>query len=195
MTPNHPVRNTTFDCRRTVGLFSMVVGVLLLGCTETQKMVPVSGTVLVDGEPLTMGTIRFVPEAGRPVSSAILEDGSFQLAVSSVGQQLPIDGIPLGSYRIAVSASEILNEEANSIHWHAPSHYADFRTSGLEANIDGSTENLLVELSWEGVEQSEDQSEAADGSTEQADIEADLESNDEDNEAIDGAIDEAIEEQ
>ncbi len=122
------------------------------GCSEPPQLLPVSGTVLIDGEPLSGGTIRFVPEGGRPASSTIMENGSYQLGFSSVGSVGGVDGVPPGKYRIAVSSSIILSEEEETVKWLAPSRYADFRTSGLEADLQTPEENLLVELTWEGSE-------------------------------------------
>lgn len=125
---------------------------VFVGCSEPPQLFSVSGTVLIDGEPLTGGSIRFVPEGGRPVSSTILENGSFQLGSNSVGKITGVDGVPPGKYRIAVSSSIILSEEEESVNWLAPRRYADFRTSGLEADLQAPEENLLIELTWEGSE-------------------------------------------
>ncbi|MEM9352318.1 MAG: hypothetical protein AAGA92_04840 [Planctomycetota bacterium] len=130
-------------------VLSLLAG--LYGCEKPSGLVPVAGRVSVDGEPLAGGTIRFFPSSGRPVSSAILEDGSFQLAEVTVGQTMQ-DGITPGDYRIAVSASEITGEDAEDVIWRAPAKYADFRTSGLETEITGPVEDLKIDLTWEGSE-------------------------------------------
>jgi hypothetical protein len=127
-----------------------VLACQFVGCSEPPQLIPVSGTVLIDGEPLSGGTIRFVPAGGRPVGSKIMENGSFQLGTSSVSSVGGVDGVPPGKYRIAVSSSIILSEEEGTIKWVAPSRYADFRTSELEADLQTPEENLLVELTWEG---------------------------------------------
>ena len=142
------------------------------GCSEPPpQLLPVSGTVLIDGEPLSGGTIRFVPEGGRPVSSTILENGSYQLGTSSVGSVGGVDGVPPGKYRIAVSSSIILSEEEETIKWLAPSRYADFRTSGLEADLQAPDDNLFVELTWEGSE-SDGDSESSDESDSPDEVES-----------------------
>lgn len=83
-----------------------------------------------------------------------MENGSFQLGTSSVGRVGGVDGVLPGKYRIAVSSSILLSEEEEAIKWLAPSRYADFRTSALEADLQKPEENLLVELTWEGSEPS-----------------------------------------
>jgi hypothetical protein len=81
-----------------------------------------------------------------------MENGSFQLGTSSVGLVGGVDGVLPGKYRIAVSSSILLSEEEEAIEWLAPSRYADFRTSELEADLQKPEENFLVELTWKGSE-------------------------------------------
>ena len=126
---------------------------MIAGCQEPPpKLITASGKVLVDGEPLSDGTIRFVPAEGRPMSSAILDDGSFQLGTNSVGDLDGSDGVPPGKYKVAVSSSIIEDEESDKIRWLAPRHYADFRTSGIEIDLQESKDDLLIELTWECAE-------------------------------------------
>lgn len=123
----------------------------LAGCMDGEpQLVPVSGKVLIDGKPVTRGVIRFVPKQGRPFSSAILADGSFDLASPSVSKEVENRGVYPGRYRVAVAASELIGED--SIRWYAPKMYADFRTSGLEITVDKPTDNLTVELTWGDLE-------------------------------------------
>ena len=52
--------------RVTPTLLVLVVALILApsGCGQAIQRVEVSGKVLLDGEPLTVGTIRFVPASG-----------------------------------------------------------------------------------------------------------------------------------
>ncbi len=132
-------------------------GFLLLvavGCDRGPERVPVAGRVLIDGQPLTKGTIRFVPDAGRAASARIAEDGSFRVSTKSLaGNGAEIMGLLPDRYRMAVLASESLGESENAeVRWLAPQPYADFRTSGLEVDIKEPTENMVVKLTWEGAE-------------------------------------------
>jgi len=137
-----------------------VIVVCVCGCGEQQTRLPVAGRVLIDGEPLTTGSIQFVPETGRPFASKILEDGSFRLAELSVANESQQPGISQGKYRIAVSSAEVLGEDRGDILRHVPAHYADFRKSDLEVEITESQENLIIELTWEGFEETEEVDEA-----------------------------------
>jgi hypothetical protein len=133
-------------------LAALAIFASLGGCTGGEPVrVPVAGRVTIDGEAVTGGTIRFVPKQGRPVSSAILADGSFDLASSSISDKIDERGVYPGTYRIAVSASELLDED--SIRWHAPKEYADFRTSGLVKTIDKPIDDLSIELTWKDSEE------------------------------------------
>lgn len=142
-----------------------------VGCGDPKvERVPVSGVVLIDGKPLDGGTIRFVPETGRPASSAIRADGRFEVANEGLSGPAELGLLP-GEYRVQVSSSEIVDDE--TINWKAPQHYADFRTSGLVAVIDGPTSDLTFELQSQTDEEKESSSDKADeappeeGATEQ----------------------------
>jgi hypothetical protein len=141
----------------SVFILPVVLLVLLVagGCEPPDQRVAVSGQVLIDGEPLTKGTIRFVPASGRPASSRILEDGNFRVATKSLSKPgTEVVGLVPGTYRIAVSATEYLSEaEDAEVRWLVPPHYGNFRTSGLEADIQGPNESMTVELTWEGFEE------------------------------------------
>lgn len=133
-----------------VHIIALELAICSAGCTEpANKPVPVSGKVLIDGQPLAGGTIRFVPKEGRPASSSILADGGFDLAVESV-DRMSVPGVLPGIYRVQVSASEIVDDE--TIRWMAPQRYADFRTSGLEVVVDKPVIDLVFELTSEGDE-------------------------------------------
>jgi hypothetical protein len=130
---------------------SLLAG-LLLGCGEQSMRYPVAGKVMIDGEPLSMGSIRFVPDKGRPATSAISSDGTFELTETSLSPNPNQQGVAPGKYRVAVSATKIIDEDADEVEWLAPSKYADFRTSEIEMEINGPQKDLIVDLTWEGNE-------------------------------------------
>lgn len=129
-------------------LLSVALGLHVLGlpagCSKGPERVAVSGQVLIDGQPLTTGTVSFMPVAGgRPAGGKLDEQGRFTLTSLKPG-----DGTMLGEYNIAVSAVEYQGEVAQK--WHAPKKYADARTSGLTVNVAQPEEDVKLELSWEG---------------------------------------------
>lgn len=132
--------------RRTeIRLAMLTIGLCgLIGCGESKPdRVAVSGQVLIDGKPLTQGLIQFVPEGARPSGGKLDSSGRFSATCYDGG-----DGVVPGTHRVMVSAKEILSE--SKVRWHAPPKYADFRTSGLEFEINEPTDDLKIELTWDG---------------------------------------------
>lgn len=133
------------SCMRAMPVLAVaIVFVLLFGCDDGRpKRVPVSGIVLIDGEPLAYGSILFVPEQGRPGGGAIDSSGRFTLTCFEPG-----DGVPPGTYRVQVRAIEPMGEVAQR--WHAPQKYSDAASSGLEVVVESATDDVKIELEWDG---------------------------------------------
>ncbi len=116
---------------------------LIAGCGDGRpKRVPVSGQVLIDGEPVKAGSIRFVPEGARPSSSDLDAEGRFTLRCFEKN-----DGAVLGTHRVQVAARAM---EGDKLRWYAPQEYSDVETSGLSVEITEPTDSLVIELTWEG---------------------------------------------
>ena len=123
-----------------IGLIAVLV--LLPGCGDGRpKRVPVSGTVLIDGKPLTSGFITFHTGGGRPASGHIDKQGRFTLTCFDKD-----DGVMLGTHPISVEATETL--DANHMRWLIPQKYNSPKTSGLEVEIKGPTNSLTIKLTW-----------------------------------------------
>jgi len=155
--------------------FPLVLAMLLVGgCGKRVQRVPVSGKVLIDGEAVTLGMIRFIPDSGRPASGKISEDGSFRV-VSSVpsSPESTVEGLVPGVYRVSVLAKETLGESENAeVRWHIPRRYGDYRSSELEYDIQAPNNSMLVELTWEGSQEETDAqetNEAQESNAEEAD--------------------------
>ncbi len=127
---------------RVVGTACLALA-MMSGCDGRPKRVPVSGQVLIDGEPLTLGSITLVPRGARPSVGKIDKDGRFVLTCYE-GE----DGVIPGTHRVAISANEGIGD--TGLKWFAPKKYADFRRSGLEVTIDEKTDELKIELTWDG---------------------------------------------
>jgi hypothetical protein len=116
----------------------------MLGCGDGRpKRVPVAGQVLLDGKPLSAGTIQFVTDAGRASQGKLDHDGRFRLSCYEEN-----DGALLGTHKVAIASAKELNPF--EVRWFAPKKYADFRTSGLVQEITGPADNLVINISWDG---------------------------------------------
>lgn len=121
-----------------------VVGLMALtGCGDDKGLVPVSGTVTIDGKPLTTGQVMVSPEGHRPSVGPLDEQGRFQLTCYEKG-----DGAIPGTYAASVMAVEQIGER--ELRWYAPKKYASNVSSGLTVTIDGPTDDLNIALTWDG---------------------------------------------
>lgn len=125
-------------------LASISILPIMLGCGESgPEIVPVSGRVSIDGQPLRHGFIRFLPDGWRASTGEIDSDGRFTLSCHQAG-----DGAAVGCHRIEITAAEQISE--HELRWHAPKKYADASVSGLTYEISEPTSEVLFDLSWSG---------------------------------------------
>jgi hypothetical protein len=96
-----------FADRQTPGLVAALTAILFIaGCggEPPPRLVPVTGKVMMDGKPLTAGSVSFHPDAGNSYqkdspSSLLQVDGSFKMATYPFGE-----GVAPGKYKVTVSA-------------------------------------------------------------------------------------------
>jgi hypothetical protein len=132
----------TRSCLATV--MGGIIFPLLSGCGDGRpSRVPISGQVLIDGQPLKHGFVTFVPTGARASVGKLDDQGRFTLGCFEQA-----DGAVVGLHRVQVAAGELLSETRTR--WHAPKKYADFKTSGLEKEVSESTDTLQIELTWDG---------------------------------------------
>ena len=92
-------RNRRMVARAVVS--SVVLMVFLTGCgpENTLNRQAVQGTVTLDGQPVSMGTIRFSPESQAGVASGgPIANGHFAIRA--------VDGLPPGRYIVRIYATE-----------------------------------------------------------------------------------------
>ena len=124
-----------------MGCILLTLGVT--GCGNGRpKVVPVAGRVLIDGQPLTCGAIRVIPDGARSASAKIQSDGTFQLTTFE-----PNDGCAPGNHKVEVVGYELLNNFTVRS-WHAPVSYSDSETSGLTLAVNEPTDEATINLSW-----------------------------------------------
>lgn len=122
----------------------LALSAVVAGCGRGRpERARVSGQVRIDGQPLGGGVIRLYPANARPASAAIDADGRFTLKTFEDD-----DGAVLGTHPVTVTWVEEISD--NKRRWLAPKKYADPETSGRTVTIDGPTDSLLIELTWDG---------------------------------------------
>jgi hypothetical protein len=109
----------------------------IVGCAEDANIAAVEGMVRVDGKPLTSGTVRFVPAAGRAATGTIQSDGTY--ALGTFGDS---DGALIGKHQVAIiayeaaddgrPAYEMRNSTSKSL---VPEKYMAVGTSGLTFDV------------------------------------------------------------
>lgn len=113
------------------------------GCRRGPAVVPVSGTVEVDGTPLTSGAITVVPDHGRAATGTIGKDGRFTLSTF-----VPGDGALLGRHRVVVIAHQDLGRM--KLKWLVPAACRDLAATPLVLEVTGRTADAKVSISTEG---------------------------------------------
>ncbi len=107
------------------------------GCSRGEPTVPVEGKVLVDGKPLTVGTVIFTPDRARGNTSQfeprgkIDEEGTYRATTTKDGS-----GVPPGWYKISVSAQRLRDpKDVFSYQSVIPTKYANPDSSGLALEV------------------------------------------------------------
>jgi hypothetical protein len=87
------------DCRYA-RWFTLFVCALLIGCGKLPSRATVTGTVSLDGQPLSAGIIRFQPADGQTATAeAPITDGKFSALV------------PPGDKKISISAPKVTGKK------------------------------------------------------------------------------------
>lgn len=123
---------------------TLLAACAVVGCSDRRPArVPVSGRVLIDGQPVRFGMVKFVKRDTRAAVGTLDSEGRFELSCYDKN-----DGVVPGTHRVEVAATESIDERSKR--WHAPKKYADQNTSGIEVTIDQPTDDLAIELTWSG---------------------------------------------
>lgn len=137
--------------RVTVAIGLVTVAFFLAGCGDGDQFetAPVSGTVTLNGEPVTAGTIMLSPISdgdsqltGKGAAGPVQEDGSFVLTTYEEG-----DGAILGKHRLAYAAPMTAQAAPAGAHGGpARSPYYGAKPKTTEVEITSSDNVLEVEL-------------------------------------------------
>ena len=131
--------------RRTHFAAAILGASLCAGCGDSgPTLAPVTGKVLLDGQPLATGHVVTQPTAGRGAMGPIQADGSFTL---SSGRE---PGALIGRHRVAVVAYEgtdSMSPEATQGKLLVPERYVAADTSGLTMDVVDGENTPTIELS------------------------------------------------
>ena len=128
------------------GLFLLT---LMVGCGG--KPAVVTGTITVDGEPLTQGSVTFAPSNGGLRASGVIQsDGSYEIRTNRDA------GLDIGEYDVAVVSREVIITSSNTPpmpgKYLAPKRYGKVKTSGLHYAVQKGSNIIDIDLSSEGLE-------------------------------------------
>jgi hypothetical protein len=125
-------------------MFCLIVAAL--GCAEKgPELTEVTGRVLVDGKPLTTGSVVTLPTQGRGARGTIDAEGNFTLSTSDMG-----NGAMPGKHQVAVIAMEESDNPSPEAPRRSliPQKYSSAETSGLFIDVTpGEMKPVLLELS------------------------------------------------
>lgn len=116
--------------------------VTVAGCGGDSNIAPVSGKVLLDGQPLPQGLVTTLPAAGRGARGVIQSDGSFKL-----GTLTESDGAVIGMHQVSVIAYDKpanAGPESGPGKLMIPEKYVSPATSELTIEVKADGENSPV---------------------------------------------------
>lgn len=129
---------------RHAGWCLLVVGLSIVvpGCGKKGPvLVPVTGLVTLDGEPLPSAVVAFEQSDGLNMATGVTNDqGRYELETHKVGK-----GARPGMHRVQICCSQ--SEAPGKTVYLAPKHYCTFDTSGLTAEVGEKRTTLTFDLS------------------------------------------------
>jgi len=131
--------------RFALPLFSLLV---LAGCNDGPKMVPVTGKVIYNGRPLEFGVVMFQPPNGQPAQGQVQPDGTYTLSTYRLN-----DGAVVARHKVRVACYESMSPsfvkgpgEQKLGKPLVPEKYTLFDYSGLTADVNENNHEFTFEL-------------------------------------------------
>ncbi|QDT66509.1 transthyretin-like family protein [Calycomorphotria hydatis] len=93
---------------RRIELWGALSAAMCIGCwsdSNLPELAEVTGTVLLDGEPVPNARLQFLPAEGRPSYGKTDEDGQFRLRYN-----LREDGAVLGNHRVEITTEDLIED-------------------------------------------------------------------------------------
>lgn len=128
---------------------ALLIGAVLLGgslgCHRGLTLIPTTGEVKLDNQPLADCAITFTPVGGGPVASAATDaQGRFQL--STVNRP----GVVPGEHHVTLTKQRMTyGSDGRELAYEflIPQEYARPNTSGLKKTVDGDNHEFVFEIS------------------------------------------------
>ncbi|HTN74651.1 MAG TPA: carboxypeptidase-like regulatory domain-containing protein [Pirellulaceae bacterium] len=123
---------------------SLLTLLLFPGCQRGPELLPVHGTVTLDGQPIENASVMFVAVAGgRPAAGITDSAGRYALTTYK-----PNDGCAPGKHTVCITLNQIEGSGGTmtpegavsgsgliKTTWIVPERYSDLRNSGLTADV------------------------------------------------------------
>jgi hypothetical protein len=147
---NVMARRLLNDCASACWLLAALMLLGAMGCKNSDELEtsPVSGSVLLDGKPVTSGIVTFVPSRGRAAKGEVNTAGKFTLSTYR-----DADGAIVGRHKAAVMVLRFdirkgAGPEQEQSIMAIPARYAVAEESGLEYEVKpGQANDFTLELS------------------------------------------------
>lgn len=110
---------------------------VLAGCAREEPAVTVEGKVMFDGQPLTVGTVIFTPDAARGNTSPHEPRGKIDAqGVYRLTATKDRPGVPPGWYKVSINAQRMTNaKDVFSYQSVIPAKLTNPDTSGLALQV------------------------------------------------------------
>ena len=106
---------------------------LIVGCSNKNGLLPISGQVRYDGQPVQQGFISFIPADGRgPGAETVIQDGRYRVDVAPGPKKVVIEGLEnIGERHVGGPESPLAPVEKQYL----PSRYSDRLMTELTCDI------------------------------------------------------------
>lgn len=143
--------------RMGIHVFSLLLicQVFCVGCAGEfgPELVPVTGTITLDGQPVQQAVIRFLPDNSKgtkgPIALGVVES-SGRYSLTSPGGR---DGVIEGHHLVTIICEEQAEREVSEGVFetvgdkcHVPAHYASEKTSELTAEVTTDSNEVNFDL-------------------------------------------------
>ncbi len=124
--------------------FLAMIAISTMGCGPGDGLVPVTGEVTYQGEPLESGRVTFISPHSRQANGDI-ENGK----IVNITTKKTNDGLAPGEYQVTITALDRSEKYRDTMVPPSliPRKYADYQSSGLNATIQpGEPNEVRFEL-------------------------------------------------